>query len=145
MIQDRRQYPRLVPDSPLSVSLSESKSGLLCDLCEAGVAVDALAPESQHELISVAFDLPEGGDRIQSRAEIAWTSNSGHRIGMRFVDLAETSRRQLREWIYARVYPTEVRLSERSFSSLGRDEWDNFVLASGGSFLGCWVVGSSVP
>jgi hypothetical protein len=38
------------------------------------------------------------------------------------------------------VYIAELRLLERSFSSLGRDEWDNFVLASGGSFLGCWAV-----
>jgi PilZ domain len=140
MIQDRRQYPRLIPNSPLSVSVSESKSGLLFDLCEAGLAVDGLAPESHDEVISVAFDLPDGGGRLQSRAEIAWTSNSEHRIGVRFVDLAETSRQQLREWIYARVYPTELRMSERSFSSLGRDEWDNFVLTSGGSFLGCWAV-----
>jgi hypothetical protein len=140
MTQDRRLYPRLVPDSPLSVGLSESSGGLLFDLCEAGLAVDGLALESQDEVISVAFDLPEGAGRIEGRAKIAWTSNSGHRIGVRFVDLAETSRRQLREWIYTRVYPREVGISERSFSSLGRDEWDNFVLTSGGSFLGCWAV-----
>lgn len=140
MIQDRRQYPRLVPDSPLSVSLGESKSGLLFDLCEAGLAVDGHAPESQDEVISVAFDLPESGARIQSRAKIAWTSNSGLRTGVHFVDLAETSRQQLREWIDVRVYPTEVRMLERSFSSLRRDEWDNFVLTTGGSFLGCWAV-----
>ena len=35
---------------------------------------------------------------------------------------------------------TEIRMSARSFSSLRRDEWDNFVLISGGSFLGSWAV-----
>ena len=140
VVQDRRQYQRLVPDSPLSVSLGESKSGLLFDLCEAGLAVDSLAPESQDELISIAFNLPEGGARIQSRAKIAWTSESRHRIGVRFVDLAEISRQQLREWVCARVYPTKLRICARSFSSFARDEWDNFVLTSGGSFLGCWAV-----
>ncbi len=30
----------------------------------------------------------------------------------------------------------ELKIAERSFSSFGPDEWDNFVLACGGSFLG---------
>jgi len=34
----------------------------------------------------------------------------------------------------------KLKLLERSFASFGPKEWDNFVLASGGSFLGSWAI-----
>jgi hypothetical protein len=36
--------------------------------------------------------------------------------------------------------PPELRLEEKSFSSVEPDEWDDFVLSTGGSFLGSWKV-----
>jgi hypothetical protein len=103
MLQNRRQYQRLAPSSPLRVSLSESKNGPLLDLCEGGLAFDGPAPECRDQVISLTFDLPEGNGHIEVIGEIAWTSDSGHRTGVRFVDLADTSRQQLKAWILARV------------------------------------------
>lgn len=104
MVEERRQYARLIPDSPVFVCLGESKSGLLLDLSEGGLAVDGFASQSREELISLALDLPEGNGRIPVRAEVAWTSDSTHRTGLRFVDLADTSRQQLKDWISTRAY-----------------------------------------
>src|SRR5712692_6859342 len=112
MVQDRRQYPRLVLNSPLFVCLGESRSGLLFDLCEGGLAVDGLAPESPNEAISLALDLPEDRGHIQARAEIAWTSDSGHRTGLRFVDLADTSRQRRRDWVFARCVAARLAATE---------------------------------
>ena len=100
---NRRQYPRLIPDPPMPVCLGESKSGILLDLSEGGVAVDVFAPEGRDEVISLAFGLPEDNGYILAVANIAWTSDSGPRTGFRFVDLTETSRQQLRDWMSARV------------------------------------------
>lgn len=108
MLGDVRQYPRLVSDSPVSVRVGESNSGLLFDLSEGGLAVDGLAAETRDGAISVAFDLPEGKDHIQARAEIAWTSDSGHRTGLRFVELADASRRQLMDWVFARASSVSI-------------------------------------
>lgn len=113
MVQDRRQYQRLVPNSPLLVCLGESKGGFLFDLCEGGLAVNGLAPESRNEIISLAFDLPEDNGHIQARAEITWTSDSGHRTGLRFVELADTSRQRLREWVSARGVPASLAATEK--------------------------------
>ncbi len=113
MVQDRRQYQRLIPNSPLLVCLGESKSGFLFDLCEGGLAVDGLAPESRNEVISLALDLPEDNGHIQARAEIAWTSDSGPRTGLRFVDLADTSRQRLREWVSARAVTARLAATEK--------------------------------
>ena len=103
MVEERRQHARLIPGSPLFVSLDDFKNGLLLDLSEGGLAVASLVPRNLDEVISVAFDLPEGCGRIETRAQIAWTRDAGHLTGVRFVDLANPSRQQLGDWICARA------------------------------------------
>jgi PilZ domain-containing protein/sporulation related protein len=102
MIPERRQYPRLTPRSPLFVHLDECKRGLVLDVCGGGLAVASLVPKSPDEVVSLVFDLPDANVHIHAKAEIAWTRDSGHLSGVRFVDLTDTSRRQLEEWISAR-------------------------------------------
>lgn len=101
MLEERRQFPRLVPSTPLFVSMDDAKSGLLLDLCEGGLAVASLVPRNLDEVVSLAFDLPEGVGHIEAKARIAWTRDSGHLTGVRFMDLDEVSQAQLSEWIAA--------------------------------------------
>jgi cell division septation protein DedD len=103
MLEDRRQYMRLTPKSPLIVSLDDCKSGLLLDVGEGGLAVASLLPRNLDETISLAFDLPEGTGHIEAKAEIAWIRDSGHLTGVRFVVLDEACRSKLSEWIGARA------------------------------------------
>jgi hypothetical protein len=103
MNQDRRQYPRLIPDSALLVSVDKLRRGFLCDLSEGGVAFEGLVCESGPNVISLAFDLPDGGGSIEAVGEVVWTCDSLHRTGVRFLELAETSRQQLRDWLSRRV------------------------------------------
>jgi len=104
MLRDRRQFQRLVPDSPPSVCLGDSWRGRLFDLSEGGLGVDGLPPKRRDQVFSVAFDLPGCDGYIRAKAEIAWTSESEHRTGLRFLDLPDISRQQLKEWISARVH-----------------------------------------
>jgi cell division septation protein DedD len=83
------------------VSLDDAKSGLLLDLCEGGLAVASLVPRNLDDVVSLAFDLPEGVGHIEAKAKIAWTRDSGHLTGVRFMDLDEVSQQQLSEWISA--------------------------------------------
>jgi cell division septation protein DedD len=99
MVEERRQHQRLVPNAPLFISLDDSKSGLLLDLCEGGLAVASLVPRSLDEVVSLAFDLPESVGRIEAKAKIAWTRDSGHLTGVYFVELDDASHQQLSEWI----------------------------------------------
>src|SRR5713226_1357842 len=111
MLQERRQFQRLVPDSPPSVCLGDSWRERLFDLSEGGLGVDGLPPASQDQVISLAFDLPGRNDHIRAKAEIAWTSESEHRTGLQFLDLADISRQQLKEWISARVHTAALAAS----------------------------------
>jgi SPOR domain/PilZ domain len=112
MLEDRRQHLRVIPDRPLLARWGVSQSGFLCDLSEEGLGVNGLAPESPAEVITLAFDLPDGRGHIEARGEIAWTSDPQNRAGLHFVDLADTSREQLRKWISASVYTSELGIAE---------------------------------
>ena len=79
--------------------LGESKVGLLFDLGEGGLSIRGVIPETEAEFHFVSFGLP-GTDRfVNARAEIAWSSRSEQRTGLRFVQMATTSRQKLREWL----------------------------------------------
>jgi hypothetical protein len=99
MLQERRQYQRLSPSSPQLVLLDESKYSLLFDLSEGGLALEGFTAKNPHDVISLEFDLPEGNGCIQAQAEVAWTSESGYRTGLRFLEIPATSRQHLRDWI----------------------------------------------
>ena len=138
MLQERRQFQRLVPDTPGTVSLSDLWSGRLLDLSEGGLAIEGAPLANQGQMFSVAFQVPGGSSRIQATAEVAWTSETERRTGLRFLDLAVASREQLRKWISARVHtfaPAATRIGDFPanavsdllgipvFSSL--DDWKN--------------------
>ena len=113
MLQDRRQYQRVIPDHPLVVRWGESECRLVFDLCEEGLAVDGFASASQAQVIPLVLDLPDDHGHIQAKGEIAWTNDAEKRTGLRFVDLADTSRQQLRQWVSASVFDaTELALAE---------------------------------
>jgi cell division septation protein DedD len=100
MVQERRQHVRRVPISPLVVCLGESRSALLLDASEGGVALATIMPRTVDELITLSMELPDGKGRIQAKAEVAWTREAGHLSGVRFVDLNEPVRKQLSEWLW---------------------------------------------
>jgi cell division septation protein DedD len=104
MNEDRRQHPRIIPDSALLVSLGHSKRGFLADLSEGGIAFDGFPPKGGNHVIFLAFDLPDGAGSIEAIGEVVWTCDSIHRTGVRFLELADASRRRLGRWISSRVF-----------------------------------------
>jgi hypothetical protein len=83
--------------------LGDSRSGHVFDLSEGGLSIDGLSLEIG-EVVSLAFDLPSEWVQARARAEIVWTNKSKRRSGLRFLDFADTSRQQVRDWISARFY-----------------------------------------
>ena len=106
METDRRQHPRFVVSSPVLVSLGIFPAGLLFDLSENGLSVRGLVPHDQDESHFVSFRLPTSSPGIdcliEASAAIAWKRVSEKRLGLRFVELADRSRRELAEWIDTR-------------------------------------------
>ena len=100
--QHRRQYPRLVPHSPLFVHFGEH-TALVSDVSEGGLGVHGAFPEFQNQLFGLMLDLPHSSSAMRATAQIAWTSDSKKRTGLHFVDLPASSRQHLRDWMSAQV------------------------------------------
>ncbi len=101
MINDRREHGRLTIDPTIFVRLNEKQGGLLFDISEGGLAFDGLTPKSRTAPISLNFHLPATNTTIEARARMVWIDRWNHRIGVRFLDLPEISRGQLRDWLSA--------------------------------------------
>ncbi len=88
-------------DPAIFVRMNEKQGGLLFDISEGGLALDGLTPKSRTAPINLNFHLPSTSATIEARARMVWVDRWNHRIGVRFIDLPETSRLQLREWLSA--------------------------------------------
>jgi sporulation related protein/PilZ domain-containing protein len=125
LLQDLRQYPRLVPGSLLLVHVDEY-TGRVSNLCEGGFAVDGIFPKIQGEVFCLALDLPDSSSPMRATAQTAWTSDSENRTGVHFVHLPASSRQQLSEWISAQVAATVMERSPQAFRAPARDAQFNF-------------------
>ena len=113
MIEDRRQFQRVIVDSPVSIFLDKRVCGPVLDLSEQGLAVSGAASWSQGDVLPFAFELPEEGGQIYGRAKIVWKDESAYRMGFHLLDLADRSREQLMQWVSARVYTMSPSGSEQ--------------------------------
>jgi cell division septation protein DedD len=104
-MHERRQFQRLVPDAPAAIYLGEFGSVPLFDVSEGGVGIACAIPVSMNQVMLLAFGLPGVPERIHATAEPAWT-DAQRRGGFRFLELAESSRALLRDWISSRAYDT---------------------------------------
>jgi sporulation related protein/PilZ domain-containing protein len=126
LLQDLRQYPRLVPGSLLLVHVDEY-TGRVSNLCEGGFAVDGIFPKIQGEVFCLALDLPDSSSPMRATAQTAWTSDSENRAGMHFVHLPADSRQQLREWISAQGSATLKARSPQVLRASESDAQFNFL------------------
>lgn len=101
MLEERRQSARIAPPSLYPVQVAEKNTGFLFNLSEGGLAVDGLLPDLPVDIFSLALELPDADVQITGTAQAAWSSNSGHRTGMRFVHLSDSAREQIKAWVSA--------------------------------------------
>jgi GAF domain-containing protein len=79
------------------VDLSE-----LLDLHEDGFAVQTSERLEMNRAVTVSLDLPETRSFIHGSGEVVWSDEDGHG-GVRFSSLAGTSRKILKEWLFANL------------------------------------------
>lgn len=123
-----------MPDSALLVSLGRTRRGFLCDLSEGGIALDGFLPQNPGEILPLAFRLPDGGEVVEAIAQVVWTCDSRHRTGVRFVELADRTREQIKQWLSGHVFMLEAEPSEDAEKTMEdrRDRRSSSVLAAAG-------------
>jgi TonB family protein len=104
-VPDRRVHSRLPIRSLAYVELDEGNGGIVLNVSEGGLSVQAFASLMDDVLPGVRFQLSESEGWIQAHARITWTGESRKLAGLEFVDLAEDDRSRLKEWLAREAVP----------------------------------------
>lgn len=102
---ERRRRVRHKVHTPAYASLNGNSTGMVLDLSEIldisedGASIQALPPPALQQDISLCLDLSETKGFIYTTGHVVWSDRSGS-TGIRFPEMAESSRRQLKEWLF---------------------------------------------
>lgn len=100
MGRERRRNVRLPVHAKATMEYVNVENGeaTLVDLSESGTAIQSQQKVPPSCKVYFKFELPEQASLVQLSAEVIWQDSAG-RVGLRFVDLPQRSRRLLREWL----------------------------------------------
>lgn len=98
----RRSQPRFALRSLAYVRLENNNGGIIRDLTESGIALQAVSPLKPGDDVALHFDLFSPRVRIESRARVAWADESGQ-AGVSFTDLSPRVRRAVRDWMLLQI------------------------------------------
>ena len=96
---DRRATARQAVRSLAYVALDEGNGGIILNLSEGGLSVQAVTSLMDDFLPGVRFQLSETDSWIETQARITWASESRKLAGLEFVGLSDESRGRIREWL----------------------------------------------
>lgn len=100
-IPERRSQIRRRVLSLEYLDLGDSNGGIIINLSEGGMYVQAVASLSADLLSSLSFRLPDSGYQVETNGRIAWVGESRKDAGIQFVDLPEEARLKIRGWVAA--------------------------------------------
>jgi TonB family protein len=97
---DRRAHPRQRIRSLAYVHLGESNGGIVLNVSETGIAVQAAeALDADEGPLAMRIEIPRSRKRLEVRGEIVWVGESRKEAGLRFVDLSEDALKRIRSWM----------------------------------------------
>src|SRR6202034_1581869 len=86
---DRRAHPRQRIRSLAYVHLGESNGGIVLNVSESGIAVQAAeALDAGEGSLAMGIEIPGSRKRLEVRGEIVWVGESRKEAGLRFVHLS---------------------------------------------------------
>jgi CheY-like chemotaxis protein len=104
--RERRRAPRKPVSAPINVAYPgapESKA-LIADLSESGAQIQNTSRLPALCKVYFEFTLPSQKQMVRLSGEVAWQDSSG-RTGIRFLDVPQSSRRLMQNWLRNSVAP----------------------------------------
>ena len=100
MAREKRTKLRVSLHTPASITYgtAENVPATMLDLSEDGLAIQSERRLPLRCKVYFQFNLPGGKSAVRLSGDVVWQDSSG-RVGIRFVDVPQTSRRTLNEWI----------------------------------------------
>jgi TonB family protein len=96
---ERREHARFTASSLSYIDLGEANGGLILNLSEGGVSVQAAEVLIGDVYPRIRFHLPKSEDWIDTGGRIVWRGKTKKEAGIRFVDMPPYTRRKIREWL----------------------------------------------
>src|SRR5579863_4824963 len=94
----RRRYPRQTLRSLAYVKLDQANGGIIRDLTESGMAIQAVGRLQPGQELALRFDLISPKVRVDARGRVAW-ADVGGQAGIEFMGVTPRVRRALRDWL----------------------------------------------
>ena len=91
----------------LDPSNDQDNGGIIRNLGEAGIAIQAVAPLLANQQIFLRFELVNPRVRVAAVGRVAWADPAGL-AGVEFLALPPRSRRQLKEWMFLQLLTTSA-------------------------------------
>ena len=100
--RERRRAVRIPVQAPVEITLPDTRKvdGILLDLSETGMEVLTAETQTSGALLAFHFQLPDKAVEIEARGQVAWANANGQ-TGVRFLDVAETAKAELKAWLQA--------------------------------------------
>jgi CheY-like chemotaxis protein len=100
MAREKRVKLRIALHAPASITYAnaENVAATLLDLSEDGLAIQSERRLPPRCKVYFQFNLPGEKSSVRLSGDVVWQDSSG-RVGIRFVDVPQTSRRTMNEWI----------------------------------------------
>jgi len=100
-VPERRSQPRRRVLSLEYLDLGDSNGGIILNISEGGMYIQAVASLSADELSDLSFRIPDSGYQVETSGKIVWVGESKKDAGIQFVNLPQEARLKLREWVAA--------------------------------------------
>lgn len=81
------------------VDLGEDNGGVILNICEGGVSLQSVYPLSENRFLRLRFKLPGSNVWIKVNGQIVWLSESKKHAGICFMDMEESVRTAIRNWL----------------------------------------------
>ena len=101
----RRHRYRHQIQSLAYLNLDQANGGIIRNLGEAGLAIQAVAPLFPNQQVSLRFDLANPRVRVEATGRVAWADPVGQ-AGVEFLALPQRARRLLKEWLFVQLLTT---------------------------------------
>jgi hypothetical protein len=98
----RRRHYRHQIQSLAYVNLDQSNGGIIRNLGDSGIAIQAVAPLHVNQQVFLRFDLANPRVRVEATGRVTWADPVGQ-AGVEFLTLPQRSQRLLKEWIFVQL------------------------------------------
>ena len=100
MVKEQHRYVRHVLETRVTICFASGKKMLAhsTNISERGIAIRLSEALPSDPISMLKFVLPEGNAPMVAKVQVAWADNLG-RAGLKFLELAPTSRAHLQKWL----------------------------------------------